>query len=105
MIFLNITENCTLIETEPLPCLQRRTLDPLITYLVISFMFVFVLSLGHVEEAKDLLHDDVGRGEEYRNGGDHREQREDDQTESINHHSGKFPIADELGLLVGLTHP
>lgn len=45
------------------------------------------------------------RREQHCDGGDNRKEREHDQTEPVHHHRRKFPIANQVLLLVPLLHP
>lgn len=51
-----------------------------------------------------LLHDDVRRRQQDCHGRDYRKHGENNETESIDNHGGKLPVADDFGLLVGLLH-
>lgn len=49
-----------------------------------------------------LLHDDVRCGEEHGQRGDNGEHGEDEEANTINHHSGKLPFSDEIIFVVFL---
>lgn len=51
-----------------------------------------------------LLNDDVWRRQKHGHRRDDGEHGEDDEAEAVHDHGGELPVADELGLLVRLTH-
>lgn len=55
------------------------------------------------QEPQGLRDNDVRRGEEYGDGGDDGEQREDDEAEPIDDHGGELPVVRHFGRLVLLA--
>lgn len=55
------------------------------------------------QEPQGLRDNDVRRGEEYGDGGDDGEQREDDEAEPVDDHGGELPVVRHLGRLVLLA--